>query len=201
MAHMDMGWALAVQGLNQNEKSVLFVLTCHADRQTGQTFVSQPVIAREAGMSPTSRRTVRTAIKNLERYGLISRKGRVQENGRQTSDLITVHYGTLPNLGTGANSSPRANSPYGADEVQGLTAPGTGANSTTNKEPNRALSLKTEKYLGTAEKESSIKQVSPLAVESFDSAQISTIPVENDDFASRMLAAAQRNRERREGAA
>lgn len=188
MAHMEMGWALALQGLNQNEKSVLFVLTCHADRKTGQTFVSQAVIAREAGMSPSSVKTVRTALKNLERYGLITRKGRVQDNGRQTSDLTTVHYGTLPNLGTGADNPTRASSPCDAGEVQGLTTPGTGADNPTNREPNRALSLKTEKYTGKHENEPSIDQESTSA------------PVASD-FASQMLAAAERKRERERGAA
>ena len=93
MAHMDMGWVLALEGLDYKEKAVLTVLTCHASRPKYDTWVSQSTIAREAGFSKNSMRTVRAAIKSLAAKGIISYSHRAVEAGNQTSNLYHVFVG------------------------------------------------------------------------------------------------------------
>ena len=98
MAHMDMGWVLDLRGLTPAEKSVLTVLTCHANQKTRQTWVSHATIAEEAGYSRTSRKTVINALQSLEAKGLINTQHRAKEGGAQTSNLYTVHIGNLPQV-------------------------------------------------------------------------------------------------------
>lgn len=139
MAHMDMPWVLTLQGLSPTEKLVLTVLTCHANRDQGNTtYVSQSTIAREAGMSRSSTKTVRTAMRRLEQMGVISTVGRVDEHGRQTSHMTTVHVGILPEP-IGADNPIGVVNPHPSVQPQGFTTPITGAENPTNRDSNRGV--------------------------------------------------------------
>jgi len=74
------------------EKMVYFVLKSHAVNGTG-AFPSYPTIANEAQCGITK---VKSCIENLVRKGLITKRGRVNKNGAQTSNLYTIENFAIP---------------------------------------------------------------------------------------------------------
>lgn len=88
MSIQAVGWAIEVQTGSASRKVVLITLANYADPQ-GDCWPSQATLARDTELSD---RTVRTAMKELEDLGLISRKKRFDKEGKQTTDMVTVHY-------------------------------------------------------------------------------------------------------------
>lgn len=74
------------KGLTAKAGNVLRVLAERADLQ-GRCFPSQATIAEDANVSP---RTVRSALKELEECGWITRQHRQRRDGSRSSDLITI---------------------------------------------------------------------------------------------------------------
>lgn len=138
MAHMDLGWVWSLTGLTQSEKSVLAYVTSMANRKDdNRCWPSQPSIATAVGIGST--KTVRRALVGLERKGLIRRHGRLFENGRQSSDMITVQIGRTPNLPQGHHDPPTGSPVPPVAQPQGHHDPGAGSPVPTNREPNRDL--------------------------------------------------------------
>ncbi|MTH60000.1 helix-turn-helix domain-containing protein [Paracoccus litorisediminis] len=79
-------WAHSVPVFRPIQKSVLLVLTRHADR-FGTSWCAQKTLAAQAGCRD---RSVRTVLKEFEAIGLIRRIGRMGPNGGQLTDVVVL---------------------------------------------------------------------------------------------------------------
>ncbi|ATJ90427.1 hypothetical protein HK16_09755 [Acetobacter senegalensis] len=86
MSFQAMAWA-AKQDLKCGPKMVLMMLAHHADGKSNECHPSLQTLAQESGLS---RRAVCRYCSDLEKSGLISRKGRAQ-NGAQISNIFTLN--------------------------------------------------------------------------------------------------------------
>lgn len=89
MSFQAMAWA-ANQELKCGPKMVLMMLAHHADNKSNECHPSLQRLAVESGLS---RRAVCRYCSDLEKMGLISRKGRAQ-NGAQISNIFTLNVGS-----------------------------------------------------------------------------------------------------------
>lgn len=79
-------WAMKQRSGNPTNMAVLAKLADHADDK-GECFPSQETLAEEC---QCTRKTVRTAMQQLEKAGLIRRTRRWKKDGHRTSDGIVL---------------------------------------------------------------------------------------------------------------
>ena len=87
MSFRFLAWAQSAKTGSSSTKSVLMAL-CSIVNDDGIGFPSQQRIADDSELSI---RTVKRAMDDLEKAGVISRERRYREGGYRTSDLIYVH--------------------------------------------------------------------------------------------------------------
>lgn len=111
MSVQALSGAFALRGVSPTEKLVALALANYADPH-GRCWPSHSCMAADTGLSE---RTILTALKGLEAYGLLSRQERRRTDGSRSSDLITLSFGG------GEMVSPRgeALSPGGGETVAG----------------------------------------------------------------------------------
>lgn len=122
MSHEATNWAYKLD-LPMAQKFVLVALADRAD-EDHSCYPGQKMLA---GMVGASVATIRRALVELEKTGLITRKRRFRDDGYRTSDRYVLNVGTLPlNLTTG-QSDHRSNSETLPLNESHLTAQSEGA--------------------------------------------------------------------------
>ncbi|MCT1437160.1 helix-turn-helix domain-containing protein [Brachybacterium paraconglomeratum] len=131
MSYKITRWAWQQDDLPHTPKVVLLALADYADNEKGECYPSISAIAAKLGYSASSRAAIRKAIAELERRGLITKRGRVRQGTQeQTSHLYRINWTSAPipqgtSLQTLGSSLPNStevganNTHVGAEDTRG----------------------------------------------------------------------------------